>query len=246
MSKFAVILPAAGGSSRFKHPHYKKQFAPLAGRAVWMHTAERFVNRDDVSQVILAISADDREYFQDKFGSNIAFMDMELCTGGATRAETVEKALAKVAEDADFVCVHDAARPCVAEDWITRIFDAAEKHDAAIFALPIAGTVKRVGANREIQETVDREGLWEAQTPQVVRRPLLLEAFSKRDGFAATDEAQLLERIGVKVHVVPGSSINLKITTQDDLKLAEQALKAVPKPNVFGPAHPFKDDDMWR
>ena len=246
MSKFAVILPAAGGSSRFKHPHYKKQFAPLSGRAVWLHTAERFVNRDDVDQVILAISPDDREYFSDKFGSNIAFMDMDLTTGGATRAETVEKALAKVKPEIDFVCVHDAARPCVAEDWITRIFDAAKKHEAVIFGLPIAGTIKRVSANHGITETVDREGLWEAQTPQVFARQLLLDAFAKRDGFAATDEAQLLERIGVDVHVLPGSPVNLKITTQEDLRLAEHALKAVPKPKAFGPAHPFKDDDMWR
>ncbi|MDA7978119.1 MAG: 2-C-methyl-D-erythritol 4-phosphate cytidylyltransferase, partial [Pirellulales bacterium] len=95
-------------------------------------------------------------------------------------------------------------------------------------------------------ETVDREGLWEAQTPQVFARQLLLDAFAKRDGFAATDEAQLLERIGVDVHVLPGSPVNLKITTQEDLRLAEHALKAVPKPKAFGPAHPFKDDDMWR
>lgn len=243
--KFAVILPAAGGSSRFKHQHYKKQFAPLSGRAVWLHTAERFVNRDDVGQVILAISPDDRETFADKFGSNIAFMDMDLTTGGATRAETVEKALAKVKPELDYVCVHDAARPCVAEDWITRIFDAAEQHEAVIFALPIAGTIKRV-ANHKITETVDREGLWEAQTPQVFRKQLLLDAYAKRGDFAATDEASLVERLGVDVHVLQGSPINLKITTQEDLRLAEHTLKAVPKPKAFGPAHPFKDDDIWR
>ena len=88
--------------------------------------------------------------------------------------------------------------------------------------------------------------LWEAQTPQVFRRELLVKAYAQRGGFAATDDAQLVERIGQKVTIVPGSPINLKITTREDLRLAEQALKALPKPKLLGPAHPFGDDDMWR
>ena len=103
-----------------------------------------------------------------------------------------------------------------------------------------------MGGDRQIQETVSREGLWEAQTPQVFRRELLLEAHARRDGFAATDDAQLVERIGHAVTVVPGSLINVKITTKEDLRLAEHALKALPKPKLFGPAHPFAEDNMWR
>ncbi len=95
-------------------------------------------------------------------------------------------------------------------------------------------------------ETVSREGLWEAQTPQVFRRELLVKAYAKRGGLQATDDAQLVERLGHKVTIVPGSPINLKITTREDLRLAEQALKALPKPKLLGPAHPFADDDMWR
>jgi 2-C-methyl-D-erythritol 4-phosphate cytidylyltransferase len=97
-----------------------------------------------------------------------------------------------------------------------------------------------------ITETVDRTGLWEAQTPQVFSRDLLVKAFAaQRDG-EATDEASLIERIGHPVTVVPGSPINLKITCREDLKLAEQALKALPKPKLGGPAHPFADGDLWR
>lgn len=240
-----MILVAAGRSSRFKDKHYKKPFAPLAGRAIWLHSAERFLGRDDVVQVVLVIAAEDRQDFNFKFSSNVAILGIEVVEGGAQRADSVAAGLARVKPEADFVCVHDAARPCLADPWIDAIFQAAEKSDAAIFAVPVAGTIKRVGPQRKIEETVQREGLWEAQTPQVFRRELLLQAYAKREGFQATDDAQLVERIGHEVTVLPGSPINLKITTKEDQRLAEQALKALPKPKL-GPLHPFAGDDMWR
>ena len=246
MAKFAVILPAAGKSSRFKDKHYKKPFAVLGGRAVWLHSAERFLNRDDVVQTILVIAADDREYFDFKFSSNVAILGITVVEGGAERSDSVEKALARVKPEADFICVHDAARPCLANEWVDKIFGAVQKTGAAIFAIPVAGTVKRVGSDKTIRETVSRQDLWEAQTPQVFRRELLLEAYARREGFQATDDAQLVERLGRPVTIVPGSPINLKIATKEDLRLAEQALKALPKPKLKGPIHPFADDDQWR
>lgn len=245
MSRFAVILPAAGKSDRFGDPNYKKQFAPLANRAVWLHAAERFLNRGDVCQVVVVIAAEDREYFEFKFASNVAILNIDVVQGGAERADSVERGLAQVGDAADFVCVHDAARPCLAEDWIDRVFAAAQKTGAAILASPIAATIKRV-AKGQIEETVPRQGLWEAQTPQVFRRELLLEAFAKRAGFQPTDEAQLVERLGRPVAVVEGSPLNVKIATRQDLKLAEQVLKVLPKPKFDRAAHPFADDDMWR
>ena len=246
MSKFAVILPAAGRSRRFADKHYKKPFAPLDNRAVWMHSAERFINRSDVVQTILVISPDDQEYFNFKFASNAAILGIEVVHGGAERSDSIANALKKVKPEADFVCVHDAARPCIANEWIDRIFHAAEQSGAAIFAIPVSGTLKRVGTDMKIAETVSRSALWEAQTPQVFRRELLLEAYAQRGNFQPTDDAQLVERLGKPVTVVPGSPINLKIATREGLRLAEQALKALPKPKIFGPAHPFADDDIWR
>jgi 2-C-methyl-D-erythritol 4-phosphate cytidylyltransferase len=146
----------------------------------------------------------------------------------------------------DFIAVHDAARPCLAAEWIDRVFGAAEKTGAAILAIPVAATLKRVDGKRMVQETVSRSDLWEAQTPQVFRREWLLEAYAKRGPEPATDDAELVQRLRHPVAVVLGSSINLKITTKEDLRLAAQALKALPKPKVFGPTHPFADDDMWR
>lgn len=246
MAKFAVILPAAGRSSRFKDKNYKKPFAPLSNRAVWLHSAERFLNRDDVVQLVLAISPDDRDDFNFRFASNAAILGIDVVEGGAERSDSVEAALARVKPEADFVCVHDAARPCLADAWIDEVFQAAERSDAAILAVPVGGTLKRVGPGNKIVETISREGLWEAQTPQVFRRQLLLDAYARRDGFQATDDAQLVERLGKSVTVVLGSAVNIKVTTREDLRLAEQAMKALPKPKFQGPAHPFADEDMWR
>ena len=246
MSTFAVILPAAGQSRRFHDKAYKKPFAPLGGRAVWLHSAERFMNRSDVKQVIVCISAEDRELFDLKFGANIAILGVQVIEGGEHRSDTVQRALEKVKSEIDFVAVHDAARPCIADPWIDAVFDAAKRDGAAILAAPVQATLKRADPNKHISETVNREALWEAQTPQVFRRDLLIEAYAKRGRDPVTDDAQLVERLGKPVTIVPCSPLNIKITTRDDLKLAEQVLKVLPKPKLEGFNHPFADDNLWR
>lgn len=246
MPSFAVILPAAGKSSRFGDQYYKKPFVPLENRPVWMHAAEKFCNRSDVQQTLLVVSPDDLEEFQSKFGGNAALMGVQVIVGGAERTDSVAAGLAQVRPDIEFVAIHDAARPCIAEQWIDAVFAEAKKTSAAMLAAPVTGTLKRVGPSRIIEATVSREGLWEAQTPQVFRRELLVEAYARRGSEPATDDAQLVERLGKPVTVVPCSAMNLKITTKEDLRLAAAILRALPKPKIFGPAHPFADDDLWR
>ena len=246
MARFGVILVAAGQSSRFRDANYKKPFAPLAGRPVWLHSAEKFTDRDDVNQVVVVVAPDDREAFLEKFGASLAFMGITLAEGGAERADSVKNGLEKLAPEIDIVAIHDAARPCLATEWIDRVFAAGANTGAAILATPVVSTLKRVGPDHVIRETVDRTGLWEAQTPQVFSRSLLERAFAAAAGRPATDEAGLIEALGHPVTVVPGSPINLKITSREDLRLAEQALKALPKPKLSGPAHPFAGDDIWR
>ncbi|MFO0870026.1 MAG: 2-C-methyl-D-erythritol 4-phosphate cytidylyltransferase [Pirellulales bacterium] len=246
MSTFAVILPAAGKSSRFRDQYYKKPFAPLENRAVWLHAADKFLSRDDVKQVLIVISPEDREAFASKFGANIAILGVEVVEGGAERTESVANALARVRDDIDFVAVHDAARPCLADIWIDDVFSAARKTGAAILGVPVTSTLKRVGRDHVIQETVARTDVWEAQTPQVFRRSWLIDAYARRGREPSTDDAQLVERLGHKVTIVPGSPLNLKITTRDDLRLAAHALKALPKPKGLGALHPFAEDDLWR
>lgn len=246
MASFSVIIAAAGQSSRFQDQNYKKPFIPLAGKAVWLHSAEKFLKRDDVKQVIVVISPEDREMFQMKFGANIAILGIDAVDGGSERCESVQNALNVVRDEMEYVAVHDAARPCFADEWIDRVFDEATKSGAAIPATPVVGTVKKSASGKTIDQTVDRTHLWIAQTPQVFRKDILLSAYAKRANQVFTDEAQAVEASGHPVSIVTGSSLNLKITTKEDLKLAEQVLKVMPKPNLSGPAHPFADDDLWR
>jgi len=244
--RFAVILPAAGKSSRFRDQHYKKPFAPLDGRPVWMHAAERFANRKDVLQSLLVIAPEDREPVAEKFGGNAALLGIEIVEGGNERYDSIAKALERVKPEADFIAVHDAARPCIVEEWIDAVFAAAVRTGAAILASPVTGTLKRAGGDHTVMETVTRDNLWEAQTPQVFRRQTLIDAYARRGSERATDDAQLVERLGQKVTIVPGSAMNIKITTKEDLRIAASLLKALPKPKLTGPAHPFADDDLWR
>ena len=197
MAKFAVILPAAGRSSRFQDKNYKKPFAPLANRAVWLHSAERFLNRNDVVQTILVIAPEDREDFNFKFASNVAILGIEVIDGGAERADSVAGRPGPGQARGRFR-LRSRRRPALPDRRLDRrdLRTPPSRPGAAIFAIPVAGTLKRVGADHKIEETVARDGLWEAQTPQVFRRQLLLDAYAQRGGFAATDDAQLVERLG--------------------------------------------------
>lgn len=242
MPNYAVIFPAAGRSSRFSPQQRKKVFVELAGRPVWVRAVEPFLNRDDVVQAIIVVSPDDAAWFREKFQANLAFMNLEIVEGGAERADSVERALAAVRPDVEFVAVHDAARPLIVNEWISRVFSAAAEHGAAILATPVTSTLKRVDQGR-ILETVPRDRLWAAQTPQVARRDWMMEAFAQRGIFQPTDEAQLLERSGRTVHFVECSPMNLKITSAEDFRMAEHLLNALPKANSLRALHPFADED---
>jgi len=246
MPSVAVILPAAGKSSRFGGKE-KKPFVSLDGRPVWQRSAELFWTRDDVTKVYLVISPGDREEFRRRFTHLIAFANAELVDGGAERFESVANALARVPESVEFVAVHDAVRPLAPPALVDAVVAAAVKHGAAIPAVPVSDTLKRVdrGSNR-VTETIPRGGLWQAQTPQVFRRDWLADAYARRAGLGAaiTDDAQLVEAAGHPVVVVPGSPVNFKITTRDDLELAESIVKArlakpAAKPLGFG------DEAKW-
>ena len=216
MKRIAVILPAAGHSTRFGGPT-KKPFVRLAGRPVWVHAAERFWSRPDVVAVLIAVAPADR----DEFRSHLpAAVNCQLVDGGAERFESVANALAAV-PDCDLVAVHDAVRPLTPPELIDAVFAAAAEHGAAVPAIPVADTLKRV-AGDAVTETVPRAGLWQAQTPQVARRDWLVDAYARRHSLRVpiTDDAQLLEACGYPVRVVPGVRANFKITTPDDLQFA--------------------------
>ncbi len=248
MGRFAVILPAAGRSSRFGDPKQKKIYAELEGRAVWLRSVEPFLNNDDVAQIILAIAEEDQELFELRYRDSVAFLGIEVIVGGAERSDTVASALERVKPECEYVAIHDAARPCLTPSQVSEVFAAAQEHGAALLAAPVADTIKRASKDHMSRETVSREDLYLAQTPQVFRRDWLIEAYQKRGeaGRTATDDTQLVEAIGHPCAIVPSSSTNLKITTQNDLKLARAilAMNEDEKPKSAG--HPFADEQaMW-
>jgi 2-C-methyl-D-erythritol 4-phosphate cytidylyltransferase len=248
MGRFAVILPAAGRSTRFGDARQKKIYAELDGRAVWLRAVDPFLGRDDVGQILVAISPEDRELFERRYRANVAFLNITVVEGGAERFDTVARALESVDSSCDFVAVHDAARPCLTSEQVDAVFGAAIEHGAALVALAVADTLKRVGPDRKTIETVPRAGLYGAQTPQVFRKDLLLRAYANRGrvGQAITDDSQLVEALGHPCAIVDGSPMNLKITTQADLRLAAAVLKALPQPQRDAPLHPFADERaMW-
>jgi 2-C-methyl-D-erythritol 4-phosphate cytidylyltransferase len=252
MSRFAVILPAAGRSSRFGGME-KKPFVSLDGRPVWQRSAEAFWSRTDVSRVYLVIAPEDRADFLARFRHLFALKDnVELVDGGAERFESVANALPKIPSDVPLVAVHDAVRPLVTAALVDAVVRAAEEHGAAMLAVPVADTLKQVDpATNRITGTVPRANVWQAQTPQVFRRDWLVEAYAKRTSFTSpiTDDAQLIEAIGHSVVVVPGAPTNFKITTKADLELADAILKARGNKSGSAPEGPkwgaFDDDAKW-
>lgn len=227
MARFAVILPAAGRSSRFGGEE-KKPFALLDGRAVWLRAAELFVTRPDVCQCVVVVAREDQEAFRARFGAELARWDIGVADGGAERFESVANALSRLTAEAEFVAVHDAARPCTPPARIDAVFARAAETGAALLAVPVADTVKRDDGRGRVQETVPRQELWLAQTPQVFRRDWLEAAYATRHrvGRDVTDDAQLMEAAGHPVSLVTGSATNLKITTPEDLALAGAILRA--------------------
>jgi 2-C-methyl-D-erythritol 4-phosphate cytidylyltransferase len=226
MPRFAVILPAAGSSTRFG-PHANKLFAALRdGLPVIACTLEKFLARADVELVVVATPAGGFLSSDDHPALRRALDDPRVrqCAGGTSRAQSVRNALALVPESVEWVAVHDAARPLVPDGVIERTVEAAVRYGAAVPALPIVPTVKQADGPlpAKVQRTVPRHTLWAVQTPQVMRRAALEGAYAACPVplERVTDEAQLLELAGQEVWLVAGDERNLKITTPDDLHAA--------------------------
>jgi len=236
----AAIICAAGASSRFGG-NRKKAFVDAAGRAVFFRSAELFSNRDDVKQVLLGISPEDEELVSVKWGPNLKFFGVSIFMGGAERFDTVNKGIELINDDIDLIAVHDACRCCVTEEIIDSTIAAAARSGAAIPACPVTATIKQAKDNI-ITQTVDRTGLYEAQTPQIFSASLLKKAYENLknlDKSKISDDSQLVEALGHKVSIVETDSSNIKITRQNDIAVAEAILKSRPKPTPKGPIGPY-------
>jgi 2-C-methyl-D-erythritol 4-phosphate cytidylyltransferase len=230
----AVILAAAGKSTRFKDPFSKKVFTLCSGKPVWQHSAQLFADHPRVGQIIMAIAPEDKDIVQEKFSGNLTMLGVELVLGGNERYESIRNAIQRIKPNMALVAIHDAARPCLTRSSVDDVLAVADRKKAAILAAPIRGTVKRCKSDDSIEQTVERAGLWQAQTPQVFAVDILQKSYARLTG-TPTDDSQVVESAGYTVYCVEGPESNIKITTKADLKVAESFLKvpAKTKDNPF-------------
>lgn len=226
MDSFAAIVVAAGKSSRFGGPLRKTEIL-IQGMPIWWHALQPFRADTRIKQRIVVAPAEDFQAFCEEFSALIEMAELVVVPGGAERFQSVELGLNAVASDIDWVTVHDGARPCLPNKLVADVLTAALRHEAAIAAVPIVATLKFSERGDYVERTVDRTSLWQAQTPQAYRKALLRRAFNERGDFAATDESQLVERLGVPVFMVSGSPYNLKVTHGDDLVIAQAILQTM-------------------
>jgi 2-C-methyl-D-erythritol 4-phosphate cytidylyltransferase len=192
----AAIICAAGASSRFGGPR-KKAFVDVSGRAVFLRSVELFANRNDVKQILLGIAAEDEELLSVKWGPNLNFFNVKTFLGGEERFDTVSKGLELIKDDIDLIAVHDACRCCVTEELIESTIAAAGESGAALPACAVTATIKQV-KDSTIIKTVDRTGLYEAQTPQIFETSLLKKAYDNLknlDKSQISDDSQLLNQM---------------------------------------------------
>ena len=224
----SVIIPAAGRAVRFASPQ-SKILAELAGRPMIFQTLSRFLPLECVRQIIVALGPNEMAVIGAEYCDHLADKRIQLVGGGDRRCDTVAGAVARVAGGIDLIAVHDAARPLVDGEVIERAFQGAAEHGAALAAIPLYDTIKRADKDNRVMATVSRKDLYCMQTPQVFEANLLRTAIAQWDGSTITDDAQWIEAIGHPVHLVLGSRRNFKVTTTEDLALAERLWSFVSK-----------------
>ncbi len=227
MPRYVALIPAAGSGARMT-AELPKQYALLAGKPMIHHAVHSLCAHPLIEQVFVVLSPGDTRF---------AALDWSACgkklaalyCGGATRAASVFNGLQAVhdaLDGADWVLVHDAARPCLRGMDIDRLI-AGIGDDAVggLLAVPVADTLKRANAEHAVVQTEPRDHLWRAQTPQMFRYRVLIEALRRTDIAAVTDESSAVEQTGVQPQLVPGSATNIKVTVPEDLALAELILE---------------------
>ena len=221
MSKVGAVIVAAGNSTRMGG--LDKTFAPVLGIPLVVHTIDQFESSSLVHQIVLVVAKDSvgraRELIQHRAYSKVT----NVCVGGRRRQDSVRSGL-EALSSCEWVMVHDGARPCLDEAILQRGLEAAFRYGSAIAGVPVKDTIKMVSPHQIVEKTPDRSLLWAAQTPQVFRYPMLLDAHrTLNQDF--TDDAAMIESLGHSVKMYLGSYENIKVTTTEDLEIVEAFLK---------------------
>lgn len=225
MSVAAVIV--AGGSGKRMGTSIKKQYLKIKDKEVLAHTVEKFQQCREVDEIIVVTGEEDIDYVKHLLEMYGFHKVKAVVAGGLERQNSVYNGLNAMSKEVRYVLIHDGARPFVTRDIIKKGLEAAYEHGACIVAVPVKDTIKQVNPKGCVEHTPKREMLWSVQTPQVFSVPLIMEAHEQaiREGVLGTDDSMLVESLGKQVYVVKGEYSNIKITTPEDLIVAEALIE---------------------
>ena len=222
-----VVIVAAGKGTRLQS-ELPKPFLSVAGKPILVHTLRRFAPIEAVRRIVVVVAAERETLCQEVLHTHGPWpQPITVVHGGAERQDSVRNGLAALETQCEIVVIHDAARPFISVEAIQRSIDAAAETGSAVVATPVRDTIKRADAQHTIRETVSRHDLWLAQTPQTFRVEVIRAAhrWAQQRSITGTDDATLVEQMGRPVRIVPGDVLNFKITTPDDLALAQAVLQ---------------------
>ena len=220
----SAIIPAAGSGKRFGE---KKQFKEINGKPLIYYTLAPFFESTVIDDIVVPVQKNDMDEVASIIDSVAMKKKVKVIEGGKTRQDSIYNALGQINNRANFVCVHDAARPFVTKDLIEKVIRSLKDCDAAIVGSQSTDTLKKV-SNGKISSTIDRDKIWCVQTPQAFLKEAIINAYdlAKKQSFQGTDDSSLLERAGYRVKIINDSSTNFKITTNEDWIIAESLLSA--------------------
>jgi 2-C-methyl-D-erythritol 4-phosphate cytidylyltransferase len=234
--KVEALIVSAGKGHRFIEGK-KKQFHLLAEKPVLAHTIDKFETCPLIHSILLVVGQEDMDYCLKEIIEKYQYKKIsQIVPGGKRRQDSVRNGIEVLSKDAEIVVIHDGVRPFVTKEMIEDSIRSAIRFGAVVLAMPVKETIKMVQPDGTVLKTLDRESLWQIQTPQTFQVNVIKEAYHKatEDGFAGTDDASLVERLGIKVHILPGSYTNIKITTPEDLILANLFLEVHTEPDQKG------------
>ncbi|RLN04117.1 2-C-methyl-D-erythritol 4-phosphate cytidylyltransferase, chloroplastic-like [Panicum miliaceum] len=219
----SVIL-LSGGQGKRMGASMPKQYLPLLGLPIALHSLKTFCQLKEVKEVVVVCDPDYRDVFEGS--SENLQIPLKFACPGKERQDSVFNGLQEIDGDSELVCVHDSARPIVSSEDVKKVLEDAAVHGAAVLGVPVKATIKEANSDSFVVKTLDRKTLWEMQTPQVMKPNLLKDGFElvRRDGLEVTDDVSIVEYLKHPVYITEGSYTNIKVTTPDDMLLAERLM----------------------
>ena len=225
--KYISAIVVAGGSGSRMGTSTKKQYLKIKDKEILVYTVECFQNMPEIQEIVVVTGTEDLTYVEKLLKDTYKLNKVSyIVAGGKERQDSVYNGIQAAGEKSDYLVIHDGARPLITKEVVRAGLDMAYAHRASIIAVPVKDTIKLVSKDGKVEDTPDRSSLWSVQTPQIFEKELIIHAheYAKEHGLSVTDDSMLVEAIGVPVYIVEGEYTNIKITTPEDLIIAEKML----------------------